>query len=276
MEIIYPKKHDVLNVSCKKAFNLIFIDILADGITIPFVYDTGAAISVISKTTAYKINAKMTDETISGGGNAGNSSIGKLAVIEQIKISSVVIKDLKAAVVPDEAMDFGKDDEGNDISINGFLGWDVIKHFKWQFNAKSGCFSIEKPASCDILPNMDDWDNMPIIHVDFNNEDMIFGFDTGNTESIIGKRLYPLYENEQESIDTFMGIDGIKEETVHVVHSFEFKVRNLAIELNNISAVNRDVFPSNNPRICGLLAADIIQNKNWILDYSGRNFEISD
>lgn len=82
------------------------------------------------------------DETISGGGNAGDIITGKLALVEQIMIGSVAIKDITVGVVLDEALDFGADEEGNQICVDGFLGWDIIQNRNWVLDYSNRCFEL--------------------------------------------------------------------------------------------------------------------------------------
>jgi len=92
----------------------------------------------------------------------------------------------------------------------------------------------------------------------------------------LGDRLYSLLTDAKEDTDTFTGIDGVKEEKIRMVESFSVKIGQHTGTLNNMSAVNRQIFPSKNKQICGLFAADIIQGKSWTIDYFNQFFEIQD
>lgn len=52
---------------------------------------------------------------------------------------------------------------------------------------------MSKPIKEQVPSNMEDWDNMPIIRTLINGKEDLFGFDTGNTESILGDRIYNIY-----------------------------------------------------------------------------------
>ena len=274
MEISYGKQPDVFAASVDKIAHLILADVRIGDITVPLVYDTGAAMTVVRESVAHKANLPISDETVSGGGNAGGTVSGRSATIKELVIGHTAIRRLPIAVVSDETLDFGKDENGDDICVSGFLGWDVIQHFKWAFRAADRRFSLEKPDGPNTVHNMAEWDGMPLLRVRFQGEERLFGFDTGNTESVIGKALYPFFEGSREIRDTFVGVDGTKDETVRIVENFAIEIDGCKIELPNVAAVNRDVFPSGNPEVCGLLAADIIQGRNWMLDYGKRVFQI--
>lgn len=255
---------------------LYLVDVSCSNATLPLVFDTGGSISMISKSTAASLCAQQTNETVTGGGNAGIIFTADTVVIPQITIGCAVIEGLKAVVADDQALDFGEDDHGNHFCFNGFLGWDVIQHFKWQFDTQNSSFRMAKPEQVQAESNMEDWDTIPIVHAKLNGKDELFGFDSGNTETILGSKLYPLFADAREVADNFVGVDGVKEEVIRKIENFTIQIGKQKITLHDIPAVNREVFPAKNKEVCGLLAADILQGKNWTMDYFNRNLEIQD
>ena len=69
MKINYCEETEVIEMSKTKFGNLFLIDISFEDRTIPFVFDTGASITVISKSVSKLIGATPTEDTIVGGGN---------------------------------------------------------------------------------------------------------------------------------------------------------------------------------------------------------------
>lgn len=275
MDISYAKS-SILPISNTVIANLIVIDLVNENSSIPFVFDTGATITVMSKSTASRFGAVKTDEVIKAGGNAGIGIESTLYVVDKISLGECLINNLKVIVVEDEVLDFGKDEEGNDIKVNGFLGWDFIQNFRWEYNVYKSSLLFEEASKSEkvTIRNMEDWNNMPLIYVEMNGQKELFGFDTGNTESVLGKRLYTSISDIDLTIDSIVGIDGVSEESVKNIESLELFVNDKKVEIKNISAVNRQVFPTDVEGVCGLLGIDIIADKSWILDYRNRFFEI--
>lgn len=276
MQIDYSDIPDVFKISDEVIANLLLVDLCNEENKVPFVFDTGASITVMNETTANLFGAELTEDNIIGGGNSGDTIAANIFTLKCIKVGRTVLRDLEIAVVPDKALDFGTDDNGKDIDINGFLGWDIIQNFRWYYDSKSRRFRIEKSKqeNTSVNANMEEWDNMPIIHANINGRNELFGFDTGNTESTIGDKLFPIFQGVKEIKDKFVGIGGVKEERVLKIDDVELKIGTELVNLRNISAINRSVFPTDNKDISGLLGIDIVQGRNWVLDYNNRIFEI--
>jgi hypothetical protein len=273
MKINYTNTTSTIGV--QRLETLYLIEVSLGDIYIPFVFDTGATMSLMNQTTATRFKAIPDSETITGGGTAGRSLSANTAIIPVIQIGEATIEDLRVVVVDDKQLDFGETENGNQLIINGFLGWDIIQHFKWQYNKNDKCLNMTKSIKEQVTTNLDDWDNMPILHVLLNEKDELFGIDTGNTESILGERMYHTLSNSSESTDVLTGVDGINEETVRIAEALSFSINGKTVILKQVSAINRQVFPTSNARINGLLGADIIDGRSWTLDYGNRIFNIS-
>lgn len=273
MKINFTNTANTIAVQRMESLYLIAVEL--DDLHIPVVFDTGATMTIMNKTTATRFKAIPSSETVKGGGNAGQIFSANTAVIPLVHIGEVTIEDLHVIVVEDEQLDFGEDNNGNNIIINGFLGWDIIQHFKWQYNRIENWITMTYPIKEQVLSNMEEWDNMPIIRTLISGKEELFGFDTGNTESILGDQIYYRLFKSSEGLDVFTGVDGTKEETVRIVDDFALQIGKQIVVLNHVSAINRKVFPSGNEQINGLLGADILEGRNWTLDYSNRFLEIN-
>lgn len=273
MKIIHTKAPQKIKMSNKCIANLFLIDVLIGTRKIPFVFDTGASITVVRKSISELVGAVALDGLISGGGNANIKISGSKSLIGSIQIGEVKIHNLPVAVLPDESLDFGFDEDGNEMKVNGFLGWDIIQYFKWTIDCLNRLFIIEQPIESEDKGALF-WDNMPIIIAKYSGQPMYFGFDTGNTESMFSQHFIPYLEMKQEKIDILTGVDGVVEENVLVVNYAELAVGDKVIELNDSSVLKRDIFPTQKYKVMGLLGADTIQNRKCIIDYLNHSFEI--
>ena len=273
MEVLYGNSVSIINMPDKQFVNLFFIDILVDGEKIPLVFDTGASITAISESVANSIGALPSSDSIKIGGNTGRTEKVTKGTIPMFQIGHNTIKNISVITVPDNQLDFGFDEEGNKLSVNGFLGWDVINKFKWMINPHDRTYIIEKPERIGSEERLS-WDNMPIINVKFDNHAMHFGFDSGNTESMFSKEFIPYLKAKEEKVDEIAGVEGIIEEEVYLINSIELTIGNQNIEFENISVLKRDVFPTSDFKVMGLLAADIIQNYKCVIDFTNNNFKL--
>ncbi len=273
MKVLYSDSTNLINMSKEKFMNLFLIDISVDGETIPFVFDTGATITVISESVANSVNTIILPDTVRAGGNTGSVESFSKRKISTFNIGNNSVEDLSVIVVPDKQLHFGIDKEGNNLSVSGFLGWDIISKFKWTIDPIGRTYTIEKPKWYENKQRLY-WDNMPIINAQYDNHHMYFGFDSGNTESMFSKEFIPYLKAKEEKVDELAGVEGIIEEEVYLINSIELTIGNQNIELENISVLKRDVFPTSDFKVMGLLAADIIQNYKCVIDFTNNNFKL--
>ncbi|WP_240837732.1 retropepsin-like aspartic protease [Acidaminobacter sp. JC074] len=260
--------------SDKQLANLLLIDFEKDNEIISLVFDTGASISVLSESAARKFQSKSNDKEISGKGTAGNQMSANLHSVTNIKLGDFLINELDVVVVDDAALCFGVDQEGNELSCDGFIGWSFISKFSWNYDHVSRTLHFGHSKENKSLNNLEDWDNMPIVKVKHNDSHLFFGFDTGHTESVFSKYMYNRIDDTIMSTDVFSGLDGDSEEKVKILKEFNFEINNKEVELKHISVIDRDLFPSSRDNISGLLGYDVLQGKSWLFDYPNRHFEI--
>jgi len=272
MKILYSENENIINMSKQRFMNLFLINITVDGKFIPLVFDTGASITAISESVADSIGAIPLKDKITVGGNTGKIETVSKYMIPEFEIGDNTIKNLIVIVVPDNQLDFGFDKEGNSLKVNGFLGWDIISNFKWTINPHTRKFIIEKPQWYENKGLLY-WDNMPIINAQYDNNCMYFGFDSGNTESMFSKEFIPFLETKHENKDDIAGVGGIIKEDVYTMGNIKLIISDKSIELMNISALKRDIFP-NTHKAMGLLAVDIIQNHGCVIDFINEDFRL--
>lgn len=273
MTISYSNTTTAINMPKERFMNLFLINVIIDEETIPLVFDTGASITVISESLSKSVKAIPLSDSVTAGNNTGNIETVFKSIIPKLRIGNNTIKNLSLIVVPDDNLDFGIDEEGNRLIVNGFLGWDVIKSFKWTIDPDKKNYTIEKPQWSEDKGLLY-WDNMPIINAKYHDNKMYFGFDSGHTESMFSKEFIPFIDTKEENTDEIVGIGGRIKEEVYLVNDIKLSISNKEIRLNNISALKRDLFPTKEFKVMGLLSADIIQNYKCIIDFTNQDFQL--
>ena len=272
-EILYSSQAELIDMPQVQLMNLFFIDIVLKGNKIPLLFDTGGAKTVLSESIAKQYHLLRLHDLVKAGGNTGMINTFSMALISRFSLGNHTIENAKVIIVPDKHLDFGQDEKSNPLKINGVLGWDLIGQFKWVINPHSRSYQIEKPK---LLENKERlyWDNMPIISGEYRNQKMFFGFDSGNTESMFSREFIPYLESKIEKTDKIVGIDGVREEMVYLAKHIPLSVAGQEIELNNISVLRRDIFPTKDFTVMGLLGADIIQDHPCVIDFANHNFQL--
>ncbi len=101
-------------------------------------FDTGSMVTVLSEGIARKcgVNIDSQQSTLEGQDAAGNILNPIPSQINNIKINGIEIINKTCLLLPDEMLEFGIDESGKVRRIDGTIGWDIIKDFKWTINAK--------------------------------------------------------------------------------------------------------------------------------------------
>lgn len=257
----------------KKLANLPLISIEINGHRIPMVFDIGASMTIINESTLKISSFSSEGIEVVGAGNLGAKIKSKTKIIEDLRIGKIVISDLEVIVVEDSTLDFGVDEDGNDLKIDGFLGWDVIQNFSWKVNRINNEIEVSTSEQAEKDENLF-WDNMPIVPVSIDNEDLYFGFDTGNTESILGSNFNASLRKTHHEKELIVGIDGRAEIEIEKLDALKLFVCGCEIQLKNLTMLDRDVFPTTIYEVQGLLAADLIENKVLWLDFKNNKILI--
>ncbi len=271
----FTNTESIIKMSKLKFANLYFLDIVINGELVTVMFDTGATMTVLKESMVNLVKAESTDTKFKAGGSAGNSIVCNTVLISKMLIGSNEIFDKEVLVAPDEVFDFGLDEEGNKFEAQGLLGWDIISLFKWAVNKDAQIFTVEKSFYRDVIHNLS-WDNFPLLKVNRNKETIFLGLDTGHTETILGKNMIDKLDNLEKTVDSTVGVDGTLDEDAFITKDFSFTINNTSVLLKNIIVLKRDIFGQVYQDMMGLLGSDIIQGRNWILDYPNEIFEIID
>lgn len=273
MKIQYGSGPQVLDTVEKKFANLPLINVEVKSDKITMVFDTGASMTIINESTLKKVNVVRDGKEVVGAGNLGAKFSINTKIIEEIRIGNIIISDLEVIVVDDSRLNFGVDENGNNLKIDGMLGWDIIQNFSWKVDRINNEIEVSKSAQTETDKNLF-WDNMPIISAYIGSEESYFGFDTGNTESVLGLNFDATFRKTYHEKELMVGIDGREQMEVEKLETLNLKVCGNDIELKNLTMLDRYVFPTTKYKVQGLLGADLIENKVLWLDYKSKNILI--
>jgi hypothetical protein len=273
MNINFSPSPSVIPIASVKLANLIFLNVTINDQIYPLLFDTGASITVVNEEIAQKVGLRILDKSVKGSGNAGKWIETKMGEIKALQIGENTFLDMEVAVLPSENLTFVIDEKNTKMKINGFMGWDIIQHFKWTIYKSNETIKMEKPAPQECISNLI-YDIQPTISVAFKGELLNFGFDSGNTESILGIKMFERIQPLQQKSDSWIGVDGTIEQTVFDVEEFKFRILDKLIRLQHVPLIQQDVYHAKRVESMGLLSSDIVANKDWVIDFFNHHFEI--
>lgn len=273
MKLTYSNDFERLESVDRKFANLPLINIEINGYRITMIFDTGASMTVINESAFKKADVIRNGKEVKSAGNLGEKFISNTKVIKEIVMGNHRIMHPEVVVLEDSKLNFGHDEFGNALQVDGFLGWDIIKKFSWIIDRINNEIGISTSSHTTNDTNIF-WDNMPIVPVMIDNDSCFFGLDTGNTESMLGKNFDTSLSKTYYEKDLIVGIDGKEEVEVKKLEALNVSISNINIELNNLTVLDRDVFPTTHYKVQGLLGSDLIENRVLRLDYRNGFFSI--
>ncbi len=159
----------------------------------PFVFDTGANLSVVCESTAAKLNMEIIPAGVEIGAITGGKVRADLAVAKELKFKELTFKNVLFLVFKDEDLYF----PSVDYQIHAILGYPAIEGMQDFFIEKTGLFVPEKLEGIQFPPpNLAMDELLPLINVEFENTALPFSFDTGAAKTILFKLFYENYKDK--------------------------------------------------------------------------------
>lgn len=255
---------------------LINVEVECSAIKKNAVFDTGANLSVIVKSLADKMNIKPLGDSIMVMAATGTEVSAKIGVADEIKINNIVVKNALFLIFPDEALTFG-----SFYKIEMIVGFPIIRDLgQVIFDLKDNMIYVTKRELTED-GNMFLYGLMPIIKVTFENEDLLFSFDSGAKATHMNKLFlttaakYPQYKIVEDSVK--MGsAGGIHDKKVYKTESLKIKILNKEITLKNVNILKEDLIDLAETTHGNLGQDAISSGKGFIMDFRKMIFKILD
>lgn len=251
--------------------SLIFVTIKVGKDDILAMFDTGASISIISQSLAKKFNC-LSNQSLSAGNNNGKSFRLESGCIDRIEICGLPITNVKVGILPDSCFDFGADDAGKTFPAQMLLGWDIISQFYWRINTKNQLYYVSKCGNKKA--NNLSYNNFPTITLKYKMGIVLFGFDTGHTETLLDQTWCSKLDNLQPVDDELCGVGSSSVEHSFIADNFEVTFENETICLDKVTVLKHSIYGLENTPAVGLLGIDFFKNSIFEIDYTNRYFHI--
>ncbi len=222
-----------------------------------FVFDTGANLSTVSKSTAEKFKMKIMPVDIEVGTITGEKVPAQIAVCPELKLDNIDILNAIFLVLEDKALAFPQ----IDYQIYGILGFPVISALREIQITQDGYFTVPKEETRNnSKPNMAMNGLTPLIYANQRH----FAFDTGANKTMLYHSYYT--ENKKEIDETykpekisFGGAAGNKEFDGYKI-TVDINILDKKATLKDISLLKEKV--ENSETVYGNIGQDLIEQFN--------------
>lgn len=173
---------------------LIQIALVHHNDTCDLTFDTGANLSVISESSAKKLNMKIYTAALDlGSGISGETFKTSLAVADSLYLGKIMIRNAVFLLLPDKMLYFKK----GAVQQQGFIGEPIIAQLKEITINKNGTFTVPLVPSKRRLRNLTLDELMPVANFAVGKDSLPFRFDTGASSSVLYQ---PFFERYRSSI----------------------------------------------------------------------------
>lgn len=169
------------------------VPVTRNNITQDFVFDSGANMSVLTRSMAEKMKIKIIENHSLDVGTSTDQMIrANIGYADEIEIGDLKICNAVFLVLPDELLNF------NAVSykINGIIGYPVMREMGEMIIGKEGSLCVMPEPSYAEINNLFMDGLNPIVLTRFNDQTVQMLFDTGSTGSQLFKRFYSKYTEE--------------------------------------------------------------------------------
>ncbi len=256
--------------------NLINIEVECGAVKQNAVFDTGANLSVIVESLAGKMNIKPLGDSIIVKAATGTEVNAKIGVAEELKINNIIVKNALFLIFPDEALSFG-----TFYKINMIIGFPIIRDMgQVIFDLKDNMIYVTKRELTEE-GNMFLFGLMPIIKVNFENEELLFSFDSGAKATHFNKIFletaanYPQYKIIEDSVK-IGSAGGIHDKKVKKIEQVKVKILEKEVTLKDVNILKEDLIDLAETTHGNLGQDAISSGKGFIMDFRKMIFKILD
>ncbi len=246
-----------------------------------WIFDTGANISTIPRSTAKRLGLSISKGRARTQGGATGAEVAlSTAIIPEIHFGDAIIHDVVALVTEDKDLDIQFGPEKH-YQIQGILGFPVL--------AALGSFTVtgtQMVVSPESLPSdrstslyVDDL--TPLLSAKVDEQDLLFGFDTGSSSAELTALYYREFRSQfaslQTSKTTFGGAGGSREMAVYRLPKIELGIGAAKATFENVSVLTEDRGLDPLDHLYGNLGQGLLQQfRSYTIDFSNMRLTVGD
>ena len=209
--------------------------------TVDFVFDTGAAFSVIIESVAKKYGVKMIDGAVRTGTSTSKKVEGHMGLLT-IKLGSIELKNVAFLVLPDSSLTFAN---GRYV-IKGIIGFPVMYAFTEFTITDNKYLMVSQKHQETSDKNFAIDGQYIIIRVIAHNDTLPFIFDSGNSTTFLSSLYFNKYKNEiigkckKMKVETG-GAGGMDTTEAYILDSLNISAGNSQYTLDSLRIYPKDL-----------------------------------
>lgn len=246
--------------------NLLFVHVRIQDAAATALFDTGAGMTVISRSLLARLGITAEDAALRAGNNNGLLRSLQTAVLSDIRIGDICVETLRVLVTDDA--DFALcDSRGAAFPAEMLLGWDVIARYRWRYSAKDGTLSVSA-SERGGAPAGPDAKHGPVVFPTYAGRRFKARVDTGHSDSTLSAvwrtRLPDIERHETEMV----GIGSTQCAATPYVRCLPLRLQEHLIRLRDVDIC--ETLYGQPADVEALLGYDLLEGRDWQLDQTFR------
>jgi predicted aspartyl protease len=232
------------------------LKVAGGGDSIDFIFDTGANLSTVTRSSAQQLNMRIIPADIKVGTITGVQVNAQLAICPVLHIGTIEVRNAVFLVMADEGLSYPQ----IDYQIHGIIGYPIIEAMKEIQISQNDYFVVNNnPTSIDAPSNMAMSALTPLIYINKRH----FTFDTGADQTMLYSNYYKEFQKEIEDnykVETvsFAGAGGRKEFDGFKIN-LDLQVFDKHITLTDITVVKDKIKDREKETVYGNIGQDLIK-----------------
>ena len=245
-----------------------------------WIWDTGANISTITKSTAKRLGLTVSKghaQTL--GGATGTEVSLSTAIIPELTFGGAIVHNVVVLVMDDKELNINLGTQGA-YQINGILGYPVLAAMQ-TFIVERGEMQVGLSKSASARTTRLYVDEMtPLVAASSGSESLIFQFDTGNSGADLTARFLKRFPREFASLKSergqFGGAGGTKTVTIYRLPELELSFGSATAKFKNITLFDGDRGELLDKLFGNLGQGLLDQFQSYTVDFTGMEITFGD
>ena len=213
-------------------------ELVVNGVRGPWILDTGANQSVVSRTFAERLGVTPLPGVASvGSGLTGRESSLRVAVLPTMHVGGATLTNVVLVVLDDENLRLGSGPHA--YQINAILGYPILEALGVVTFTRDEFLAGEAAESHGQGVRMYMRGLTPAIECEVEGRPLLFTFDTGASSTDLSVRYYELFHGQADSWKTQMiesaGAGGSSKHDVYIQPQLVMKVGTSTVTLRDVS-----------------------------------------
>jgi predicted aspartyl protease len=255
------------------------VELEVNGVRGPWLLDTGANLSVVSKSFAERLGLKFLPGTAqTQAGMTGIENPLRVSLLPTLQIGGATLHNVVVMVLDDANLNINLGKQA--YQINGIIGYPVFQALGTVTFSHDGGFQAGKEArAAEPGARMYMHHLTPIVECKVEGMDLPFSFDTGASSTDFWVLYYQRFRNEsktwKKSKDIAAGAGGNVKRKVYIQPQVKVVIGDKTVTLAGIPINTSGVGTDNDAYLYGNLGQDVVANfESFTLDFSTMTFSL--